>query len=131
MPGSEQLNKATFNLNIMNTITFGLFSTHESAENAISELGLKGFSSRDIYIVMIDQEIAKEVREIIGVHISEDIFGRLTELGLGKEEVQIYETNIKTGAILLGIPTIDPADTVREILEKHQASEIRSINRNN
>lgn len=115
----------------MNTITFGLFSTQASAENAINELSLKGFSSQDISIVMIDQEIAKEVCEVTGAHISEDIFKGLVELGLGKDEVQIYETNIKTGAILLGIPTIDPADTVREILEKHQASQIRSINKTN
>lgn len=115
----------------MKTITFGLFSTQVSAESAISELNLNGFSSQDLYIVMIEQEISKEVHEITGAHVSKDIFARLTELGLDKEGVQIYETNIKTGAILLGIPTVDPADTVRQILEKHQASEIRSINGNN
>lgn len=115
----------------MNTITFGLFSTQVTAENAINELSLKGFSTQDISILMIDKKIAKEVCEVTGAHISEDIFKELMELGLSKEETRIYEKNIKTGAILLGIPTIDPADNVRLILEKHEASQIRSINRNN
>lgn len=119
----------------MNTITLGLFQSQESAENAINELSTNGFSSRDIFIIMQDQEIAEKVCKTTGAHVggesgSNTIPVGLIGLGLPEEELRIYEKHIKNGSILLGVPINDLSDSVNQILERHQASQIRSVNRN-
>lgn len=112
----------------MDTITFGLFQTQESAENAINELSRNGFSSKDISIIMKDQSLAKEFAKTTGSTVVDRLLEELKELGLAEEDAKIYEADIKIGHILLGIPTSDK--TVKEILHKYQASQVRSINRN-
>lgn len=108
----------------METITLGLFHSQESAENAINELGRNGISLKNISIVMSDQITAKVVCENTGA-----ILCGLIGLSLPQEDASIYESNIKTGGILLSIPTPDVSETIRKILEKNNGSQIRSVNR--
>lgn len=113
----------------MDTMTLGLFHTQESVENAINELSRHGFSSKEILIAMQDQGKAKKVAKTTGAYVAEGLLVGLIELGLSQDEVLMYETDIKTGAILLGIPTTDISNTIRQILQKHKASQIRSVKR--
>lgn len=113
----------------MDTITLGLFHTQESVENAINELSRHGFSSKEILIIMQDQGKAKKVAKTTGAYVAEGLLAGLIELGLSQDEVLMYETDIKAGAILLGIPVSDISNTIRQILQKHQASQIRSVKR--
>ncbi len=106
----------------METITLGLFHSQESAENAINELSRNGISSKDISIVMRDEVTAKEVCESTGA-----ILCRLIGLSLPENDALIYERDINSGSILLGISTTDA--TIKKILENNDASQVRSIDR--
>ena len=114
----------------MDTITFGLFHNQESAENAISELNRNGFLIQDISITMKDQEMAKEIGKTTGAHRAEGLLSGLIGFGLTEEDARICEAKIEAGCVLLGIPTTSTEKTVQEILQKHQASQIRSVSRN-
>ena len=114
----------------MDTITFGLFHNQESAENAISELSLNGFLIQDISIIMKDQGLSKQTGKTTSAHIAEGLLSGLIEFGLTEEDARICQAKIEEGSVLLGIPTTSTEDTVQEILQKHKASQIRSVNRN-
>jgi len=121
----------------METITFGLFHTQENAENAINELSRCGFSSQDISIVMKDQAKAKEVHNTTGARVVQGIaasvvtagaiLGGVSDLLAGLGAIIVPGID---GAILLGIPTTETTDnTVKQILQKHRASQIQSVAR--
>ena len=58
------------------------------------------------------------------------LLGGLIGLGLPESEARIYETDIKTGAVLLGVPSTElTAQTVKEILERNEGSQIRTVSR--
>lgn len=114
----------------MDTITLGLFHTQEGAETAINELSRNGFSSKDISIVMQDPGRAETVSKTTGAHVEEGLLGRLIALGLPDEQARMYEIDIKTGAILLGVPTFDVSNMVRQIFTKHEAKQILSVHQN-
>ena len=114
----------------MDTITFGLFHDQKSAENAINELSHNGFLSKDISIIMKNQKIGKEVCKSTGAHLAGELLEGLIEFGFSEEKALIYEKYIKAGSILIGITTIDTASTVKQILQRYQAIEIRSLKKN-
>ncbi len=59
------------------------------------------------------------------------LLGGLIGLGLPEQEARIYETDIKQGAILLGIPTTSPSENiVKKVLEDNHATQIHSVMRN-
>lgn len=56
------------------------------------------------------------------------LIGALVGLGVPKEEAAVYETGIKEGGIFLAVPVrASEEDEVREILETHNTSNIRTI----
>lgn len=58
------------------------------------------------------------------------LLGGFIGLGLPMVKARIYETDIKTGAILLGVPTSDVSENiVKQIFQKHHANHIRSVKR--
>lgn len=58
------------------------------------------------------------------------LLGGLIGLGLPESEALAYERDIKTGGILLGIPTTDSSEPiVRQILQNNHASQVRSVSR--
>lgn len=155
----------------MDTTTFAIFRTQESAENAINELSEIGISSKDISIVVKDKvtaaHMAKDVVSSIGTErilvgitsilagigaivipglggilmagpcavaltdlLAGGLIGGLIGLGLPHEDAILYEKDLKVGGILLGIPSSAISEIpIKEILQKHHASQIRSVNK--
>ena len=60
--------------------------------------------------------------------IAGGIVGALTGLGLSEEDAQVYEKTIRTGGILLAVPTLnEEEDEVKTILEKNNADQIKTV----
>lgn len=56
------------------------------------------------------------------------LVGGLIALGIPEDEARIYEENIKSGAILVAVPTSSLSDTeIRDILQENHADQIRPI----
>lgn len=56
------------------------------------------------------------------------LLGALVKLGVPESEARVYEERVKSGAILVAVPTRnDNEDEVREVLEEKNATNIRSI----
>ncbi|MCC6643564.1 general stress protein [Candidatus Peregrinibacteria bacterium] len=71
---------------------------------------------------------ASTVSGVLTGALAGGLLGGLIGLGLPEEEARVYEKDIKTGAILLGISTETASESmVRHILQKHDAAEVRSI----
>lgn len=155
----------------MDTTTFALFHTQESAENAINELSDIGISSKDISIVVKDKVTTAHMqggvasslgteRILVGITsilagigaivipgvggilmagpcavaltdlLAGGLIGGLIGLGLPNEDALLYEKDLKVGGILLGIPTTTISEEpVKDILQRHHASQIRSVNK--
>lgn len=56
------------------------------------------------------------------------LLGGLVGLGIPEEEAVIYENEIKAGGILLAIPSRGDTNLISDILSKHGAHQIRTIN---
>lgn len=57
------------------------------------------------------------------------LLGALMSWGLSEDEAKEYETSVKSGAILLAVPAQEAEESsVKNILQKHHAQNIRSIN---
>lgn len=81
--------------------------------------------------VLIAGPLASTISGALTGVLAGGLLGGLIVLGLPKDEALLYETDIKTGAILLGVPTTETSMiTVKQILEKHHASQIRSVSKN-
>lgn len=56
------------------------------------------------------------------------LLGGLVGLGIPQEEAVIYENEIKAGGILLAVPSRGDTNMITDILTKHGAHQIRTIN---
>lgn len=54
----------------MDKTVFGIFADREHAESAINELESKGFNTKDISIIMRDQNEAKEIHHNTGANVA-------------------------------------------------------------
>jgi uncharacterized membrane protein len=57
------------------------------------------------------------------------LIGALTGLGVPREDAQVYEERVRSGAILLAVPArASHEDEVREILDDNAAEQVRVVN---
>jgi hypothetical protein len=55
----------------MKNVTLGVFMSRDQAESALTELGNRGYSAKDISILMKDSETARAVGDSTGTNVAE------------------------------------------------------------
>ncbi len=96
----------------MSTITIGIFETSDEAQNAIDALVQAGVDEGDLHpisrqrIASDEQGAVRAVSRAVGFGTGA-VSNELTRLGVGLEEAEFYEQELREDSLLLAVETTE------------------------